>query len=316
MIAMAKHEDWQLQAATLMQSGVAASNQHDYDEAQRYFEEALRIFQSVRNPGAEADAWHYLGMVAERKREVARAEDCYRKSLAIKERSGDKVGTAATYHQLAVLARKTGQLNEAEEWCKRAFQFAQQVDAGGALYAGVLSTFAEVLLRRVRDEGVPQGRLKEAQWYAEQSLALQEKRQPQSDLWRILHTLADIAKLQGRTEEWHRYRRRECENCAAFPDNRPPINPMLMLTCFFIAKGDPQAQMLVGMAEKDPDLAKAEEGRSMRTGPIMQSMGRISKGERDWHRLCEVEDLSGPEALVVLQILEMVTGKRKPPSIF
>ena len=307
---MAKYEDLQSQADSLMQSGAAAVNQRRYDEAQQHFEAARKIYHSLHNRSSEGAAWTGLGFVAEKKREWTEAENCYQTSLTLI--SDDEASTTVTYLQLALLAERKCRLDEAEEWCERALLLAQQIDARGVLYVNVLNTFADVLLRQVRDEHAAKERLKEAQGYAEQSLARQEeeqslarqqKRQSQYELWRILRIAADIAKLQGRVDEWRKYRRREREAYVAFPDRHPPFDPLwigdpffmpaVMNYCYFVAKGDPGWQEDVKAAGRD----QADERNSLHISAVMRSMGRIARGERNWYRLCEAEDTGWPRGI-------------------
>ncbi len=311
---MAFDKDWQVQAGTLMQQGVAAANLHQDTAAQRAFEQAIVLYQRAGGYDAEAAAWHYLGRVAEHQRSIQEAEEHYQHSLKLASKESDMVAT--TYLRLALLAQKTRRLDEAEVWIARSRQLAQRLSLGGKTYAAILSVSAEVLLQRVREGQASVDILQKAYDYAEQALALQQRQQPQSDLWRVLHTLAEIAKLEGKTQEWRTYRQRERENCIAFPETHTVVEDrMLMLLFYFVAKGDPQAQGLLKVAapsrERDDPIETL-----MSPSVLIRCMGQIAQGDHDWQHLAEAEDLSGPETLVVLEISEMVSGRKPPPSLF
>ena len=121
-------------------------------------------------------------------------------------------------------------------------------------------------------------------------------------------------------DAWRKNRQREREAYVNFPDRHPPSDPLwtkdpsfmpiIINTCYFVAKGDPGTEAFVKGAEgKDP------EGDPFHLNAVMRCMGRIAKGERNWYRLCEAEDLNGPEASVVLQVLEILAGTRNRPGI-
>lgn len=123
-------------------------------------------------------------------------------------------------------------------------------------------------------------------------------------------------------DAWRMNRQREREAYVNYPDRHPPFDPLwtrdptfmpiIINMCYFIARGDNDRgarEMLEG-ARRGSDA-----GHPFKINALMRCMGRIAGGERDWYRLCEAEDLNGPESSVVLQVLEILAGTRNRPGI-
>jgi tetratricopeptide (TPR) repeat protein len=104
-----------------------ALNTHDFAEAERLF------LHLARHEDAAAGAYHEVGLVAQLRREMAVAEQWYRKSLAISERQGDDDSAAKTYHQLGTLADEQRDFEAAENWYQKSIAIEESHgDAYGA----------------------------------------------------------------------------------------------------------------------------------------------------------------------------------------
>ncbi len=100
-------------AAVKGQLGTVRMLQHRYPEALKAHAEARERFTQLDEPGMVAVSWHQTGRVHQEAGQPDAAEDCYRKSLAIKVRLGNVAGQASTLLQLGTLY--DGQLNRPEE---------------------------------------------------------------------------------------------------------------------------------------------------------------------------------------------------------
>ena len=58
-------------------------------------------------------------MTAQARGRLDKAQDWYRKSLAISEELGDRPDMASTYHQLGITAQDRGRLDEAQDWYRK-----------------------------------------------------------------------------------------------------------------------------------------------------------------------------------------------------
>jgi len=244
-------------------------------------------------------AWHQLGMLAGEQEQWAEAERCYRTSLAIRERIGALAGpngASVTCYRLALVAEGADRPREAEGWYKRALELDEQVHPGGLDSAIDLNNLANLLKDEVRAERAPATRLAEARGYAERARAIKETLDASSEIWKTLNILAQIAELEGQTEEARTYRRRERETFAAFAGNRWHIDRQhgpLIAAIAAAARGDKQAREAV-----EARLPQLEANG----WHIEAATRRIWAGEREWQALAE--GLDNQDALLVRRVLE------------
>ncbi len=286
------------QGVKLGQLGTLALKQRDYAEAQSHYETALQLFQRLGEPGYEAIAWHQLGMVAEEHQTWAEAERCYRESLAIEEQLGNAAGVALTCNQLAIVSRRAGRPDEAERWYMRAIELKEKIESGSSSHANSLSNLAFLLMNELRAGRAATIRLADAKRYAEQALAIRERLDASSEIWKSLNILANIADMEGHTDEARDYRRRERDTFAAFEGNLYHIDQQhrqLIVDIAAAAQGNAQAR-----EEVEAALPQLEENGWKIAAPTR----RIWSGERDWETL--VEEIDRNSALLILRVLETI----------
>lgn len=90
-----------------------AQNRREFISAQHYFERLAEHHKVRSNAEREATAYHQLGRIAQEQRDFKRAEQWYRKSLAIWEKHGDTHGAGMTRGQLGGLAFAQGRVLDA-----------------------------------------------------------------------------------------------------------------------------------------------------------------------------------------------------------
>jgi hypothetical protein len=140
--------------------------------------------------------------------------------------------------------------------------------------------------------------LAEAKRYAKKALVIRETLDASAEIWATRHVLAEIADMEGHTEEARDYRRREREAYAAFKGNRYDIDQQfgsLIVAMAAAAQGDAQAREEVEVVL--PELE--EDGWK-----ISDATRRIWAGERDWDALAEGIDCNS--ALLILRVLETI----------
>jgi tetratricopeptide (TPR) repeat protein len=146
-------------------------------------------------------------MVAQQAREWDQAEKCYKESLKIKERFGEIAGAAGTCNQLAIVGQLAGRPADVERWYRRALEFFVDLRDEGA-QAKVLNNLADLLLA--------QGRLDEAEQFAQRAVAIDETLDLSAEPWKDYSVLANIAQARRRAEEARAWRRKERASFAAF----------------------------------------------------------------------------------------------------
>jgi tetratricopeptide (TPR) repeat protein len=264
---------------------------------------ALDIFYTLREPAMKAVGWYQLGMVAQEQKEWIEAERCYRQALGFMELLSDERGAADTCDQLAMIAEETGRLTEAEGWYKQALELDVRIQPDSSSHAIHLSNLADLLLTEVQAGHSPVARLVEAKQYAEQALVMKKKLDADAAIWTTLSILAEIAHLEGQTEEVQKYRRLEQETFAAFEGNHYFIDQQfgsLIGVIVAATLGDIHAQVQIQAV-----LPQLEAGG----WHIALAIEHIWEGTRDWYSL--TKELDRRSALFVLRVLETLA---QPPQ--
>ncbi|KJY29802.1 tetratricopeptide repeat protein, partial [Streptomyces sp. NRRL S-495] len=123
------------------QLGVIAHRLGRPDDAERRTRQALDLFERLGETGRAAACHHRLGVLAEEQGRFEDAHGCFGQALAAVGAtavgaaavSATAVGAAADlsvtaelHHRLAAVAAELGRLDEAEEWCERALDLAEE----------------------------------------------------------------------------------------------------------------------------------------------------------------------------------------------
>jgi len=127
------------EAGAYHQLGMIAEERRDFDEAQKWYQKSLAIFEKLGNEHGAASTYHQLGRIAEERRDFDEAQKWYQKSLAIEEKLGNEHGAASSYGQLGLLALERSRFVEGAQWLIRCIDaFAKTNDAEG-VKKGVLN---------------------------------------------------------------------------------------------------------------------------------------------------------------------------------
>jgi tetratricopeptide (TPR) repeat protein len=95
--------------------GSAYLNNYDFTEAERNFNLALELNQSLKNPLNEGTLYNNLGIVFKEKKDFEAAFNYYQKAIDIRSELKDSVGLAQTYNNLGDAFCLTGNYNTAIE---------------------------------------------------------------------------------------------------------------------------------------------------------------------------------------------------------
>ena len=135
-----------------------------------------------------------------------------------------------------------------------------------------------------------------------------------AEMWSPLGILANIADLQGKTEEARDYRHREHEAYANYPGHHLQMKQVLEQVKQALEQAKSPLGQYVDIDVIAASLKGDEQMRSYVEAALKQLEGvglnitnairRIWAGERDWHSL--TEELNAPGALIVLMVLEAV----------
>ncbi|MEL7529904.1 MAG: CHAT domain-containing protein [Bacteroidota bacterium] len=151
--------------------------QKKYDQALTAYQEALGVFQQLKDHRTEAVAWHQIAMVHEGQKNWAGAEKAYRASLAISTREKNRAGEARTLLQL-------GNLYQAWQRSEEAVPCYQQA---ADIYVG---------LQSLRDEGIIRSNL------ADLLIKMQEYTRARSELERAIVCMESFGHVATPWNAW------------------------------------------------------------------------------------------------------------------
>src|SRR5260221_634768 len=117
-----------LKATTYHQLGVVAQEQRKWEEAERYYQQALQIYVEYQDRDAQADTYHQLGRVAQEQLKWEEAERYYQQALQIKIEYRDRYEQARTYAQLGVLAWEQQQWEQVRNYLLQALEIFASYD--------------------------------------------------------------------------------------------------------------------------------------------------------------------------------------------
>ena len=189
-------------AQVLRRRGRLFQQQHEWDQAEKYYRQALA---EARKLGAEnlfaARCMNNLGGLFIRRGEVGKAEEQYLKALAIRqELAPDSLEVADSLDSLALVEDERGNFRKAEEYARQVLAITERLSPDSLDLAIELNNLGYTMLR--------EGDLDAAAPFFQRALALEEKFQPESIATAsTLTNLGDIAWKRGnlgKAEEYHR----------------------------------------------------------------------------------------------------------------
>jgi tetratricopeptide (TPR) repeat protein len=107
--------------------GLVAWQRKDYDEAERFFQDALAIRRDLGLDEDAAPVLGDLGGLAHERKEYDAAERYYREALELARKIDNKRYQATFIGNLGELALDREQWAEARKWCEQAFSLAREV---------------------------------------------------------------------------------------------------------------------------------------------------------------------------------------------
>lgn len=274
----------------LGQLGTLALSRGDMAEAGRRHQEALATFQRLGEPQSEAVIWHQLGMVAEEGRDWEGADRAYREAVQLHERNQNLPHLAATCNQLAIVAKNAGRPADAERWYLRAQEIKDVISPQDA---STLNNLANLYLA--------QGRLDEAEHHARRAAALKETLELSAEPWTTHSILAGIASARGRADEAAQWRRKEQDSYAAYAGSAHAIRNWQPIIADIVALCRANAQPEGELASFLDQMSQSDDWRN-----VVAAIRRIIAGERDIEQLRSELNFTG--FVVVQTILAQLSG--------
>jgi tetratricopeptide (TPR) repeat protein len=178
--------------------GVTANDRGQLEKADDWYQKAIQIREELGLRHQLADDYLEVAITAQTRGALDKAEEWSRKSLAIHTELGDRFNMAVAYHQLGIIAFDRWRLDEADEWHRRAAQIREEL----GLRVPLAASYHELSLT-----AEAQGRLDEAEDWCRKSLAIKEKLGHRPGMAITYHQLGRIAHIRGQldeAEDWSR----------------------------------------------------------------------------------------------------------------
>ena len=172
------------EAAAFHQLGVIAQRQRDLVAAKQWYRKALTVWEKLPDEHGAAMTYHQLGMVAEEEREFVVAEQQCRKALAVWKKLGDEPNAAKTYHQLGIVAQQQHHFPAAKQWYRKALAIKEKL--GDEQEAAITYHQLGMVAQTQRDFAAAE------QWYRK-VLVIEEKSGNEHGIATTYHQLGRIA---------------------------------------------------------------------------------------------------------------------------
>ncbi len=194
--AIEKDRRWKSEAVTYHNLGIVAQEQRQYEQAEQYYQNALRIKIEFDDRYSQASTYHQLGIVAQEQRQYEQAEQYYQNALRIKIEFDDRYSQASTYHQLGRVAQEQRQYEQAEQYYQNALRIKIEFDDR---YSQA-STYHQ--LGRVAQE---QRQYEQAEQYYQNALKIYIEFDDRYEQAGTYHQLGRVAQEQRQYEQAEQY---------------------------------------------------------------------------------------------------------------
>jgi len=188
-------EDMFIKAFALLNLGILHQMQGGYSEAEKLYQQSLRITEELGDKSGIARSLHQLGMIKQDTGAYKEAETLYRESLKIEEELGDKSGVAGSLHELGRIKQATGDYFEAERLYQQSLKIAEELGDK----SGISSTLHQLGI--IKEDT---GEYTEAEKLYQRSLKIAEDLGDKSGIASSLHQLGNINYLKGEYPEAER----------------------------------------------------------------------------------------------------------------
>ncbi|MGK7876700.1 MAG: tetratricopeptide repeat protein [Xenococcaceae cyanobacterium] len=184
-----------IQASILHGLGIVAQETREWEQARRYFQQALELKIEFGDRFSQASTLHQLGRVAQETREWEQARRYYQQALDLKIEFGDRYEQAPILHQLGRVAQETREWEQARRYYQQALdiyiEFGDRFEQADTLHN------LGIVAQETRE-------WEQARRYYQQALDLKIEFGDRYSQARTLHNLGIVAQ---ETREWEQARR-------------------------------------------------------------------------------------------------------------
>jgi tetratricopeptide (TPR) repeat protein len=179
-------------ASTLHQLGMIHQDQGRYKEAVKMYQHSLKLGEELGDKGGIASTLHQLGMIHQLQSRYEEAVKMYQQSLKIEEEVGDKSGIASTLHQLGMIHQLQSRYEDAAKMYQESLKIKEELGDKSGI---ALTEWGLGMLYTGR------GNYDEAIEKYEKCLEIFEDLDEKKNIAGILHQLGNVHYAQGRYDE-------------------------------------------------------------------------------------------------------------------
>lgn len=269
------------EAKSFFEQGWACYNLGEYAQALESFQQALLLYQELRDPKGTADSLRGLGVVHDLLGNYEKALGYFVENLEIHQSLGDLSGQANTLNSIGIVYSKNGQPEEGLEYYRQSHALARQLGEQRLIYV-TLSNMG-INLKNL-------GRHEEAEAVLLEALELIGGQQhlPRGS---ALSNLALVYERQARTEEAERLHRQSLEHFRTGKYPAGEIEALLGLGRLYLRLGRlEEAQRLLqealDLAERTAQKPKQFEAQQAlaevykQQGDLAQALERLEAAHR------------------------------------
>jgi len=134
-----------LRARALYAGGELSEALADYDQANSWYEEALRLRQESGDGAGVAEVLNGMGLIARNRGELDRAEELHERALSILQRTEQRRAIASTLNNLGAVAYVRGDIEQTDSYWNQALDVVRAIKDDRALI-GLLGNLGALAL--------------------------------------------------------------------------------------------------------------------------------------------------------------------------
>ncbi len=258
------------QAMTLHQLGIVAQEQRQWEAAEGYYKDALKIKIEFNDRHSQARTLHQLGMVAQEQRQWEAAEGYYKDALKICIEFNDRYSQASTLGQLGNMAQEQRQWEAAEGYYKDALKIYIEFNDRHS-QASTLHNLGSVAQEQRQWEA--------AEGYYKDALKIYIEFNDRYEQAGTLHQLGRVAQEQRQWEAAEGYYKDALKIKIEFNDRHSQARTLHQLG--IVAQEQRQWEAAEGYYKDALKIYIEFNDRHSQAGTLHQ-LGRVAQEQRQW----------------------------------
>jgi len=188
-------EDDPTRAWSHLLTGRLLARRHQAADALGQFERCVAACGDVENSARlRAAAWEDVGVLRRRREELAAAREAHEEAYALRCEHGSLEECWSSAHEVALTAVIADQLDDAEAWCRKALNHADQIEQAADLYrARSFDLLAEIASRSNHPQPAVGFARHALECYTQHDPGSLETAKAEASLVRLLVTAAEAA---------------------------------------------------------------------------------------------------------------------------